>query len=228
MKIEGANLSGGVRFSHLTVKKEFKLHGLLSPLDSGNFRHMSCSVLRDDKQSWGIKNKLNGFVYGAFADVDEGEETSIDVNTRIEWLRKQMPSENPEFYRPQPWRHLQKTLKDMGHGEDARKIGIVLESERRKAGMIAAYCPWHQVHKNLLTFLRLGIRIIYGLMTGYGYSPLRLLPFFWYFGFLSEEFIALRPNMVTWDHRIHSFSRMKNIPRSDGVNNYASQISEII
>ncbi|MGF1501165.1 MAG: hypothetical protein ACFBSD_05045 [Paracoccaceae bacterium] len=65
---------------------------------------------------------LNRCEYGAFTG------TGISAAERIPWLSR----DNPEReFRPQPWEHCAKVLRDMGHPEDAREVLIAKERLQR-------------------------------------------------------------------------------------------------
>nr|WP_260408944.1 membrane-associated oxidoreductase [Pseudomonas cichorii] len=154
------------------------LRKLETPPDKVSLQGGRVGSLNDDKESWGKKINLNGFVYG-FVHVNG----QMKVEDRLEWLDKQITpkpkkDELPEFY-PQPWRQLQKVLEEMGHAEDARHVGIEFEERLREKGLIgqspkrwpesARWC-----HRRLMIILH----AMYGLLSSYGYRPMLLLPWF--------------------------------------------------
>nr|WP_236249239.1 membrane-associated oxidoreductase [Pseudomonas cichorii] len=154
------------------------LRKLETPPDKVSFQGGRAGSLNDDKESWGKKINLNGFVYG-FIHVNE----QMKIEDRLEWLDKQVTpkpkkGELPEFY-PQPWRQLQKVLEEMGHAEDARQVGIKFEDELRKKGLIGQSPKrwpefWRRCYRRLMTTLH----AMYGPLSGYGYRPMLLLPWF--------------------------------------------------
>lgn len=106
---------------------------------------------------------LDGLVYNHL----NGE--NLDANNRIAWLRK-MPK-----FQPQPYKHLAKVLRTMGHHKDADAIMIeynTILTHQTKEDI-------SPLPKNFITALMLFmqtwcvffIRKIYGKTAGYGYRP---------------------------------------------------------
>jgi hypothetical protein len=177
--IENANLEGGLVLIHISVGQEFRLRKLRKSLSYSDFRHMRCGVLNDDVDAWGDKNKLNGFVYGAFSDVvRQGDQqlhpVSTNAESRIKWLKRQMPRDEQESYRPQPWRHLQRTLRAMGHDAEAREVGIAHQEVRREYGVIGQPSAGAGYGARLYARTAGALHDLYGHLTGYGYKPLKL------------------------------------------------------
>ncbi len=185
--IENAELEGVLRFIHVSVGQEFRLRKLKGPLSNSDFRHMQCGVLNDDVDAWGDKNKLNGFVYAAFTDVvrqgnQKLQAVSTNAESRIKWLKRQMPRDEQDSYRPQPWRHLQRTLRAMGHDTEAREVGIAHQKVRREYGVIGQPTTGAGYGARLYARTAGILHDFYGHLTGYGYKPLKLIPFilgFW-------------------------------------------------
>ncbi len=132
--------------------------------------------LVDDKEIWGGTLVLDGFVYDSIAG---GAPT--DAATRIAWLDKQsaahagLDKKGAEFT-PQPWRQLIKVLREMGHAEDARQVSIAFEQRLRAANLIGQTPKdWNRFRAwSYRKISRTGHRL-FGVLTGYGYRPLRLL-----------------------------------------------------
>ncbi len=83
----------------------------------------SCASLIDDWDDWPQVHdslSLNGFTYGSI----DGNG-AVDAETRLKWLALDDVSRG---FRPQPYQHLAKVLREMGHAEDARKV--MVEKER--------------------------------------------------------------------------------------------------
>lgn len=83
----------------------------------------SCANLNDDWGDWpeaAGSLSLNGFTYGSI----DGHG-AVDAETRLKWLARNYV---PNGFRPQPYQHLAKVLREMGHAEDARKV--MVEKER--------------------------------------------------------------------------------------------------
>ncbi|MBX8483731.1 membrane-associated oxidoreductase [Pseudomonas cichorii] len=154
------------------------LRKLETPPDKISFQGGRAGSLNDDKESWGKKINLNGFVYG-FIHVNG----QMKIEDRLEWLDKQVTpkpkkDELPEFY-PQPWRQLQKVLEEMGHAEDARQVGIKFEDELRNKGLIGQSPKrWPEPLRRCYRRLMIILHAMYGPLSGYGYRPMLLLPWF--------------------------------------------------
>ncbi len=135
----------------------------LAPSVNGVFlaaSHVGC--LADDKDSWGERLVLDGFVYGGIIGV--ACKAPTDAATRLAWLDKQRPEHaglngDGADFRPQPWRQLAKVLREMGHAEDARQVAIAFEHRLRRASLVR----YPLIHW------------LFGIFTGYGYRPMRLL-----------------------------------------------------
>jgi sRNA-binding regulator protein Hfq len=148
---------------------------LKSPLRV-NASHMQLDVLVDEIRFWGAGSVLNGLRYNAL-----GGDAPIQAKDRLAWLNKQSPehlgtSAQPNTFRPQPWRQLQRVLRDMGHAEDARQIGMAFEQQLRKADLIGSSTP--ETWKLVAFTKRITLRATHGLfggLSGYGYRPVRLV-----------------------------------------------------
>ncbi|MEN1835773.1 membrane-associated oxidoreductase [Pseudomonas lijiangensis] len=178
MVIDGAMFITEIRAPRVTVGGSLILRKMETPPERVSFLGGRVGSLNDDKESWGERVNLNGFVYG-FIHVNE----QMRIEERLAWLDKQhvpKPTEGllPEFY-PQPWRQLQKVLEEMGHAEDARQVGIKFEERLREKGLIGQSPkrwpePLRICHRRLMIILH----AMYGLLSSYGYRPMLLLPWF--------------------------------------------------
>ncbi|KPX48165.1 MULTISPECIES: membrane-associated oxidoreductase [Pseudomonas syringae group] len=173
-------MRGADRLSTLSAKRiniggALVLRDLLNPLDSASFAGGRAGSLDDDKKSWGKDIDLDGFVF-KFIHV----HSAMSITDRLDWLsskQRLVPVKaKPVEFRPQPWRHLQSVLDEMGHAEEARQVGIEFEKRLRAAGLIGQSPKrWNPLrryfYKKLMTFLH----VMYGYLTGYGYRPMLLL-----------------------------------------------------
>jgi len=141
-----------------------------------NASHMQLDVLVDEIDSWDSGSVLDGLRYSAL-----GGSAPTAAKTRREWLNKQpldhlgIPTQANAF-RPQPWRQLQRVLRDMGHAEDARQIGMAYEEQLRKADLIGRTAP--ETSKPMAAIKRFISRVthtLFGWLSGYGYRPMRLV-----------------------------------------------------
>ena len=84
-------------------------------------------------------------------------------------------------FRPQPWRQLQKVLRETGHTEDARQVAIAFEDRLRRADLIGlSPGHWWGWLKWLYRFFARSFHYGFRILTGYGYRPMRLIA--WFFG----------------------------------------------
>jgi hypothetical protein len=106
---------------------------------------------------------LDGFRYGRFIDAEVFDPHSdnwtrhfspTDADTRIRWLDRQRDEDRTINFKPQPWEHLIKVLREMGHQEAAKQVAIAKQTRLRKETRAGAL--WHR---------------IYGVLCGYGYRP---------------------------------------------------------
>jgi hypothetical protein len=133
--------------------------------------------LWDDRSAWATGSTLNGLVYKSLHGA-----APTDVATRIDWLRKQTDEHLGEDtlkqgFRPQPWKHLQNVLREMGYYADARAVGVAFEDQLRKADRIGQIADAGTA-KNIFPVLRRkclrALHWLFGFLAGYGYHPLRL------------------------------------------------------
>jgi len=146
----------------------------------------------DEPASWPKSGDLllNRCLYGAFLN------SPADAGLRLRWLGLQTPDRWDEDFWPQPYEHLAKVLREMGHEEDARRVLMAKERRSREARRKRARNPFHRA------ILRVNDRLI-GLTTGYGHQPLRALVWMfvlWAIGALLYAHLeregALRPYSV--------------------------------
>ena len=143
---------------------------------SGDFMLVAAHVgtLADQLASWQkAKNVvLDGFTYDRIDSLD------IAASKRLAWLRLQNPMQYGEVFWPQPWEQLAKVLREMGHVEDAKQIGIGKQLEVRKLGLVGQRpllgVSWLQKTVNrTLNALHRFLHRTYGVLAGFGYRPLK-------------------------------------------------------
>jgi len=144
---------GTVSFVGATIGRWLCLTGVLEP-EKVRFDLSSATVdtLWDEKASWPAKANLtlDGFVYKKLA-----EDAPHDAKARIKWLRLQ----STEQFHPQPYEQLAKVFRESGYEDEAKRIHIAKNVDRRKRGnMPLLFRPLHS---------------LLGLLTGYGYRPWR-------------------------------------------------------
>lgn len=118
----------------------------------------------DDPASWPGPGDLamNRCLYGAFLGAP------AEAGLRLDWLARQDPARWGEDFWPQPYEHLAKVLREMGHDDDARVVLVEKERLARRARRDRiAFAP----RRALQRVMDLGL----GLTTGYGHRPLLAL-----------------------------------------------------
>ncbi|CAN7287223.1 hypothetical protein LJR039_001314 [Pseudorhodoferax sp. LjRoot39] len=138
--------------------------------------HMEVAVLVDAIDSWAAGSVLDGLRYGALHD-----DARALGKARLGWLQKQSVEHlggngRSDDFRPQPWRQLQHVLRDMGHAEDARQIGVAFEQQLYRIGRIGQSREgvWPPVAWCRRVVARSG-HSLFGMLSGYGYRPMRLM-----------------------------------------------------
>lgn len=144
----------------------------------------------DDPACWPAAGELllNRCLYGAFLGAP------ADARLRLEWLARQAPARWGEDFWPQPYEHLAKVLREMGHDEDARTVLVEKERLSREARRQRTRSP---VRRLLLR----SSDMLLGLTTGYGRHPLVALTWMallWVLGAGLYSYLdsqnAIRPN----------------------------------
>lgn len=135
--------------------------------------HAQVGVLDDDNlQAWGKGSILDGFRYASL-----GGAATTSGDARLKWLHIQQKSHlSDSDFRPQPWRQVQRGLREMGHVEDAKQVGIAYENHLRKIGRVGK-TPKDTVLELawLMRIVTRGAHWAFGQLAGYGYRPVRLV-----------------------------------------------------
>ena len=169
LELENLRVAGGLFF-----RKIEQLQGRVN-LSGG-----TVGSLVDDLRSWLLARGdlvLDGFTYGTIA----GTPTFTDAVGRIAWLQAQDPIYLAAEFRPQPWEQLIRTLRSMGHPNAARSVAVAKQRAERKAGRIRG--------------LGAVFHMLYGVLIGYGYRPIRLVSimfFLWLASAGAIEAVQLR------------------------------------
>jgi hypothetical protein len=136
--------------------------------------------LVDDEASWGEGLDLHNFAYDAIAG-----NSPLDARMRLAWLDKQKPTLSGKggegkYFVPHPWLQLKKVLREAGHNEQARQVGIALEERRRHCGKVGndemLPVSLRGIHRGFAKLLHW----LFGAFAGYGYRPLKVL--YWSIG----------------------------------------------
>lgn len=185
---------GGISlsFESAVVDGVFAVKNLNKPIGI-DVTHAKVGVLDDDLNVWAVGSILDGFCYSAFG---RGAPTSGEL--RLRWINSQEKRCLNEIdFRPQPWRQLQRVLRELGHIEDAKFIGIKYEDKLRKIGRVGESpkdtpleIAW------LMRVITRGAHWIFGQLAGYGYRPVRLVIWMlgvWLFCGAAYWWLALPP-----------------------------------
>lgn len=108
-----------------------------------DLQHARVDVLRDDPDRWPAQLLLNGATYAALEPVGA-------ARGRLNWLDL-----DPAGYRPQPYEHLARLLRQNGHETDARTV-LLVGQRRRRRQLSPAGAVWGLLQDGLV---------------GYGYRP---------------------------------------------------------
>lgn len=169
--------------THMQVSNRLIFRNFKSPVPRVWLSAVSAGVLCDELNAWGEGLVLNNFVYESIAGT-----CPTAACERIAWLDKQAPTESGLAgtsldFRPQPWRQLQKVLREMGHSEDARQVAITFEHRMRRAGVIGqsqdtlrSWLLWtNRPRRWLYRKVACFFHWWFWVLTGYGYRPMRLI-----------------------------------------------------
>ncbi|MEL7027166.1 MAG: hypothetical protein AAGO57_08075, partial [Pseudomonadota bacterium] len=138
-----------------------------------NFTDAHAAVLWDDEASWPDSERVlvDGFTF------DRIVEAPTDAKSRIEWICK---GEFRGGFFPQPYTHLAKVLREMGHERDARKILVAREQRQAwhnhknsRLALNGDFRPaWQSVVQDFLSLWSFIARVT----AGYGHAPGRVIP----------------------------------------------------
>jgi hypothetical protein len=191
VRLLGAKIGGGFYCMKVSLVGGLNLEGL-AVTGSFFFRNNSPAIgnvllsgahvgtLLDDEASWGEGLDLHNFAYDAISG-----SSPLDARMRLAWLDKQKPTLSGkdgegEFFVPHPWLQLKKVLREAGHNEQARQIGIALEERRRHCGKVGndemLPVSLRGIHRGFAQVLHW----LFGAFAGYGYRPLKVL--YWSIG----------------------------------------------
>lgn len=175
VRLPGASIKGDLycddaSFSHteeesafvanqLSVAGRFVIRSLRKQVIGIDLTGAEAGTLEDDEESWGSLLALDGFIYHRLSG-----KAPYDATARIAWLNKQKTDHynNPNGFRPQPWKQLIRTLRKMGHEDEARRVAIAYETHRREIGLVKGWGK-QKLHQ------------AFGWLADYGYRPLKLL-----------------------------------------------------
>jgi hypothetical protein len=160
--------------------------------------------LEDDLRSWQRATQLilDGFRYDRLSG-----DAPTKATDRLAWLDAQRPDHLGENFRAQPWDHLIRVLRDMGHSSDSRTVAVAKQLRLRRAGKIQG--------------IRRLVHVLYGWSYGFGYRPLQLAG--WVAGgvlffAIIFWFAAAQGVMVPTDRRVLDDPQLKECQRALAVN----------
>jgi len=164
-----------------------------------NRERFPSTVVAENGNQYHSVMTIDGFTYDRLAG-----DSPTDAASRIAWLELQPEKHlSKEFFRPQPFDHLTRTLRAMGHGNAARRISI-----HKQDLLTRQTVPWVRHSAVFLLILLAGVaalasvtasafsfalaalillvlyrtsgliwlgRASFGLLAGYGYSPARIV-----------------------------------------------------
>lgn len=133
--------------------------------------------LVDDSESWRGGFVIDGFRYER---IGGGSTGGLE---RSQWLRDQKDQDLQAAFLPQPWEHLAKVLREMGHFEEAKFVLIEKQRAMRNTGVIGSRIPRQSATKlgsyanwamvGLVNFAARRSHDAYGAFAGFGYRPLK-------------------------------------------------------
>lgn len=170
-----APVGTALSLDHAIVRGAWHLHNTpnLVRVDAS---HADVAVLVDDLTAWAPGSVLNGFRYAAL-----GGTAPTKGADRLKWLSSQPMihlggTDDGATFCPQPWRHLQRVLREMGHTEDAKQVGIAFEDHLRAIGKLGqspeGTPAWRAFLKRKMAR---GSHYIFGKLVAYGYRPTLLV-----------------------------------------------------
>lgn len=170
---------GRISFPSLNVGQGIYIESLL-PIDNLDISNCNSSYLQDKMVSWGRDVNLDGFCYKYLRNTD------CSAASRLKILEKQTPEHfgmksMKHDFRPQPWIQMITTLRSMGHAIEANRLAFQFQRKLASIGKIRT------VQGKVLHYF-------YGLISGYGYKPMRLVATFltgWIFFGLIYWYAAL-------------------------------------
>lgn len=151
----GASFENGFATERTKIGDGFFLDKIERIDGSYNLAYMNVGQLVDDENSWPTKDNLilTGFEYKGFA----GGNTPTEADKRIKWIRLQ----DKKHFSTQPYEHLAKVYRQIGHESDAREVLIAKQEDLRKYGKLSRKAKlWNW-------FL--------GETIGHGYKPIKSL-----------------------------------------------------
>jgi hypothetical protein len=155
-------VKGGVFLRHASIEGEILLPAA------------KIGTIIDDAVCWQAGgHTLDGLQYDQIVG-------PTDAEMRIEWLMQQHDDHIGKDFKPQPWEQLIKTLREMGHPNEAAKVAMAKQDQWRIASQQVLKTKIKPVDQNRVIqmrmaagrWLRFSLHRLYGKLAGYGYRPL--------------------------------------------------------
>ena len=136
VRLIGAHIVGALEFHGATLANpdglaldleaaqvgELYLRPLTAP-SRVDLTQTKVGLFADDQTTWPNELRLVGFTYDAL-----GERPAVSAKHRLDWLRRDLGG-----YSPQPYEQLAAVYRRGGREEDARRVAIAKQHERRRA-----------------------------------------------------------------------------------------------
>lgn len=214
--LRSARVEGTVRLVSARISSDLILQNatLTNPaqaaLQLNNATIVGVMMLNDRARVSGILD-LTGATIGTIHDTitawpDQGDlllnrclyqsivQGPVDAATRIAWLALQSPGRWGEDFWPQPYEHLAKVFRELGHDDDARRVLIAKERLQRRARR-------NRAPNRAWRYLLSATNAVLAVTLLYGRQPLLVfawLFFFWLAGGVmfhqAERMRAIMPN----------------------------------
>ncbi|MFN0185973.1 MAG: hypothetical protein ACKVQR_19340 [Aquabacterium sp.] len=159
--------------------------------------HADVSVLVDELAAWAPGSVLNGLRYAAL-----GGSAPTSGTDRLKWLHSQRDDHlgltaGSANFCPQPWRQVRRVLREMGHAEGAKQVGIAFEDHLRVIGRLGQSPPGTPApFARLKRVVAQSAHYAFGKLAGYGYRPIRLVAWMvsvWFLFGAAYWWLALPP-----------------------------------
>jgi hypothetical protein len=161
LRLRGARIDGTLSFDHAALRAPRTALQLgravlgeliLTPDEpiqgAVSLRSARVEVISDDPATWPAVLRLSGLVY----DHVRSGQAARQVSERLDWI-----SRDPAGYSPQPYGQLATWFRRIGHDDDARKVLLAKQQQRR-----STLSPAGRIWGHVLDWT-----------VGYGYRPWR-------------------------------------------------------
>lgn len=179
---DGKALGDAISMDRMTVKGSFFLLQIREMIGGVSLSEAQVGSLVDHDFEWPRDLTLDGFRYDSI-------NGATDARSRIAWLNRQYSSHVGVDFRPQPWEQLIAVLRAMGHRAEASEIAIAKQNALRHARQVGVRQTKSfegrrfrrlrqaidRIWNPLSNTLTRAWHRTYGLLSGYGHKPQRVL-----------------------------------------------------